>query len=666
MAKWWINHPWRQIQTNLRQIDMQDIDADQFVRDLQSFYATSVLFNASGIIANYPTDLDFEPVNDYLHGDSLAKIIEKCHEADIKVIARTDFSKIRAAVYEKHPDWAYRTADGKIVNYNGDVHVCPNGPYQQDAMFKIISDMFARLPFDGIFYNMAGFQTRDYSNNFYGLCHCENCKRKFRERFGLELPVTENLDNPVYQKYRVFVNECTGDLNRRLTEHVRSISTDIAINGQEYQRIESNTEIDRPLPVWQYSASSNTRNIRDPEKGSIAPMNTSVDFLGFPYRHVAVSPWLQELRLWQALANQGGLDYYLIGRLDNHGDKSGYEGVRKVFKFAAEQYEELKDLLPVAQALVFHKELWDDDAEARGWVRALSEWHIPLDEMRLGKFSNLLQLKRYRLIILPDLKYLSDEQISILDQFAEQGGTVLATGESAQYNEKYEPRHKLPLKSLGINEVYYRRKDILSAMFLVGGEDKKNFPHFKDTSYVAIGHELIFTRLNEKAKPWLSFIPPQAFGPPERCYAENKNDLPGFSINQYGQGRGIYVPWKPGAFFYKEGYPNTLWFMQDLVEQICGIRGLAPGLTPMVETTLAARPGRVVVQLVNITGHYGNSYYEPLPVSNITLQAPVTIPVTAVRTLRSGEALPYKQANGVVEFTLPVLKEYEAVILETA
>jgi hypothetical protein len=665
MAKWWINHPWRQIQTNLRQIDMRDINAEQFVKDLQSFYATSVLFNASGIIANYQTDLEFETINPYLQGDSLAKIIEKCHEANIKIIARTDFSKIREPVYEKHPDWAYRTAQGKIVNYNGDVHVCPNGGYQQDAMFKIISDMFARLPFDGIFYNMSGFKTKDYSYNSYGPCHCENCRKKFRERFGLELPVKEDMDDPLYQKYRVFVDECTRDLNRRLTEHVRSISPDIAINGRDYQRMESNTEIDRPLPVWQYSASSNTRNIRDAENNSIAPLNTTVDFLGFPYRHVAVSPWLQELRLWQNLANQGGLDYYLIGRLDNHGDKSGYEGIRRVFKFAAENHEELKDLHPKVQAIVFHREMWDDDAEARGWVRLLCEAHIPPDEMRIGKLTKTEQLKGYKLVVLPDLKYVSDGQIRMLDEFAEGGGTILATGEAAQYNEHYEPRGKVTLKSLGIDEILCRRNDILSAMFLVSEDDKKSFPHFKDTAYIAIGHELIYTKPNINARPYLTFIPPQNFGPPERCYAVNHNNLPAFTSHPFGKGRGIYVPWKPGTFFYKEGYSNTAWFMQDLIEEICGVKGIAPGLTPMVEVTLASRPGRLVVQLVNLSGHFGNSYYAPLPVQNIALHIPFDGQIAAVKTLRSGETLQFKQVDGFVDLVLSCLNEYEAIILKT-
>ena len=39
MSNWWQGYPWRHIQTNLREIDMIDISADQVVRDLQAFNA---------------------------------------------------------------------------------------------------------------------------------------------------------------------------------------------------------------------------------------------------------------------------------------------------------------------------------------------------------------------------------------------------------------------------------------------------------------------------------------------------------------------------------------------------------------------------------------------------------------------------------------------------
>ncbi|MDR3174544.1 MAG: hypothetical protein LBU19_09870 [Treponema sp.] len=694
--KWWIDYPWRMVQTNLRQIDWADINAEQYVRDLKDFDATVVLLNAAGIIANYQVNFDFETVNPFLTGDSIVKIIDACRQAGIRVLARMDFSKIRESVYEGHPGWAFRDAAGNIVNYNGDVHVCPNGPYQQDYMFRIISDMFSRLggklsveglPFDGIFYNMGGFQTRDYSYRYYGLCHCENCKRGFRERFGLELPMTETLDDPVYRKYKIFQEERMAELDRRLTAHVRSISENIAVNGHDYQRIESNTEFGRPLPQWQYSGSSNTRNSRSLDY-EIIPSNTSVDFIGFPYRHVSVSPCQQELRLWQNLANLGAVDYYLIGRLDNHGDKSGYGGIRKVFRFAKENHGELRGLRNQARVLVLRSAHWDDDPEARGWIRVLTESHIPLEEARLEKLS-LDALSPFKVIVLPDLKVMSGTQAGILDDFVRRGAVILATGETGFYDDRYERRSKVPLASLGIAETLYHRRDTLSAMLLVEEEPdpggiagisrspaKKYFPHFTNTRYVACGPEFINVRVEEGAESWLPFLPPQPFGPPERCYSINPAvDIPGLTRFKFGQGAGLYIPWKPGTLFYQEGYPNTAWFMQDVLEQICGLRSIAPALSPMVEVTLSAGADRLVVQLVNGSGHYGNSFYAPLPVRDIALEIPMAggPTVKTVRTLRSGERLPWAVEEtpeepgspGLIKLTLPLLEDYEGIVIET-
>ncbi|MDR0642573.1 MAG: hypothetical protein LBG07_08945, partial [Treponema sp.] len=68
VKKWWIDYPWRMVQTNLRQIDWADINAEQYVRDLKDFDATVVLLNAAGIIANYPVQSEFETVNPFLTG----------------------------------------------------------------------------------------------------------------------------------------------------------------------------------------------------------------------------------------------------------------------------------------------------------------------------------------------------------------------------------------------------------------------------------------------------------------------------------------------------------------------------------------------------------------------------------------------------------------------
>ena len=114
---WWDGYPWRMIQTNLRQIDMEDMDAERFAQDLQDFGATVVTLNAAGIIASYDTKLDFHTKSDYLHGDSLQSIIDACHKRGIRVIARTDFSKIRYPLYERHRSHVYHPARGAFHPY---------------------------------------------------------------------------------------------------------------------------------------------------------------------------------------------------------------------------------------------------------------------------------------------------------------------------------------------------------------------------------------------------------------------------------------------------------------------------------------------------------------------------------------------------------------------
>jgi hypothetical protein len=116
MTDWWQDRPWRLIQTNLREIDMRDIRAARVVADLQAFKANVLMINAAGIIASYPTQLPFQFQSPYLTGDSLQDIIAACHAADIRVIARTDFSKVRRPIYEQHPDWAYIRPQGEIVD----------------------------------------------------------------------------------------------------------------------------------------------------------------------------------------------------------------------------------------------------------------------------------------------------------------------------------------------------------------------------------------------------------------------------------------------------------------------------------------------------------------------------------------------------------------------
>ena len=168
---WWTNYPWRMIQTNLREIDMAEIDAETYAQQLADYGATVVTLNAAGIIASYQTKLEFQTQSPYLTGSSLREILDACHKRGIRVIARTDFSKLREDVFARHPDWAYRDKDGNIVNYNGNIQTCPSGGYQQEKSLEILHEVLTTHPFDGVFRNMSGFLVVDYSGVYHGPCH---------------------------------------------------------------------------------------------------------------------------------------------------------------------------------------------------------------------------------------------------------------------------------------------------------------------------------------------------------------------------------------------------------------------------------------------------------------------------------------------------------------
>ena len=74
MQNWWKNYPWRMIQTNLREIDMENIDAESYVKALKAFDATVVLINVGGLLASCRTAVEDHTMSRYLHGSSIDEL----------------------------------------------------------------------------------------------------------------------------------------------------------------------------------------------------------------------------------------------------------------------------------------------------------------------------------------------------------------------------------------------------------------------------------------------------------------------------------------------------------------------------------------------------------------------------------------------------------------
>lgn len=667
MPDWWEQRPWRMIQTNLREIDMLDIDAGRYVADLQAFRANMAMINAAGIIASYPTDLPFHFQSPYLQGDSLEEIITACHAADIRVIARTDFSKVRRPIYEMHPDWAYRTAEGNIVDYNGDVHVCINGDYQQHYALEILGELLSRYAFDGIFFNMGGYQTRDYSGNEYGLCHCQSCQRRFAQLYGKALPERRDLSDPVYRQYLLFQEQTMAEHSSRVSQFIYELRPDICVD-KDFQlergfiRQEANTAMDRPLPRWQYSASANTKWAVASYPDMLSS-STTVDFIDFPYRHVAVSPHQQALRLAQNLANGRALDYYLIGRLDDHEDRSGFKPIANLFRFHAQHEDIYQNLISCADIALLRSGRATANRQAfRGWFRFLAENHYLFDTPRVEAYQNIAW-PRYKTIIVPDIQAIGDELASRLNSFVANGGTLIATGRAGFRDDAYEPRDQPALSMLGIEEIERVRHDMRSSY--LKRDQATDWPKELDTDLFYLDGPYVYARYSKEAEEHLKLVPPHNYGPPERCYYETVVDRPGYTERRLTDlgGRAIYVPWLPGELFYRQGHTNTIDFAAGLLQRVAGAHAIVGNLSPMVEITLrrSADGERRVAHLVNASGHFGNSFYAPVEMSDLDIVLPCQQEPATVAALVSQETLRYNWDSGRLTIKLSRLGLFEAL-----
>ncbi|MCR5450569.1 MAG: beta-galactosidase [Solobacterium sp.] len=648
---WWTNYPWRMVQTNFREIDMADVDAEKFAQDLADYGATVVTLNAGGILASYPSELPFHTVSSYLTGSSLKEMVEACHAKGIKVIARMDFSKIPYAVYEQHPDWAFITAEGKIIEQNGFVQTCQNSEYQQEKVIEILQELLSTHPFDGVYCNMSGFIATDYNEKIHGFCTCANCRNGFKAATGMDVPQKMDMRDPVMLRYMGFQSAASGKLRAKMNKAIKALNPEIALDKVDYLRTESHTAIGEP--IWVYSASSNSR-ITSGAQRTLVSDNASVDFMGFRYRESSVSPGVLELRQWQNLANSGSTSIYIMGRLDNHRDKAVFAGTKDVFRFHKQNEDLLTGLASAAEVLLVSKSRQGRyDPEQYGWVRALSATHIPFDEVRANGVSEAA-LAGKKTVILADASDLSPDACALIDAFAEKGGTVISSGDSGVRGKADT------LKCLGVTKVTGKTKT-KSTAFTVKKEEEQLFSKSAVSPVIAAGDEVTQAEYAEGIVKYLNTEPEPRLGPPEVCYPTEETADPGVTVYSYGEGKGIFVPWKCGSFYHAEGYTNILNFMQDVLYSLAGLKNMAPDMHPTVELVYSRKEGKKVVSLINASGYFGNSFFEPVEMHDIVLEIPGAY--ASAEALNGGTAS-LTAGESVTEVHLDVLKHFEMIVLE--
>jgi len=677
MEEWWLKEPFRLVQTNLREIDAIDFDIEVYVNSIKEIGANTVLINVGGIVANYYTNLEFHYQNPNLSFNMIKDVTERLHEEGIRVIGRFDFSKINEKFAVQNPNWLYRSVKGENVNYNGQVHTCVNGGYQQEYSLKILNEALTNFPLDGVFFNMIGYQTRDYSHNYHGICQSDRCKERFIEwSGGLDLPREENMDDQVFRKYQQFKGETSNELFFRIHDLIKSFGDQLAIStythaGTDFYRRESNSHAalyDDFVP-WEYQSAHNIKSTIGSWKDKQVS-NATVHFYGYPARHSADARWLSQQRLFQNIMYGAGPDFYCIGRLDNLEDRIVLENMKDIFQFHRKNERYLHHTNSGNKVLMLHD--YHSGNEYNGLFEILTENHILFDVMEHWCMSTEevpREIESYDVIVLPDIRRLSEEQCAKLDQYVKNGGKLLVTGFTSTKDEIGNPMNSIRLKSLGVLSEYETFDKVQGTYFRIFEKDKERLGRdlFNGFDLVYAWEEGIQCQPTENAEGYLGFIPPAMIGPPEKCYYKEVTDIPGLIHNKYSKGQTIFITFKIGSIYHhKRHYGHANLVMSALNTLLNYQPDLKVNASPLVEISrqIDKKNNFEWYGVLNHSGQLGNAFFKPLPIRDIKLMFKPRKPVKSIKSLRMEKPLNFILRDENVEVALPNLVSYDVLLVE--
>ena len=633
-TRWWMNEPVRFLQTNLSETN-STVDPRDLVAAVADVGANTFLVNMGGIVAQYPTKVAFHYASSFLPPgrDLFGDVLRESRQRGMRVIGRFDLSKTQKPVFDAHPEWFFKRANGEPAIYSGLYSTCINGDYYRRHAMTILEEALDRYEVDGLFFNMFGNPSSDYSGAPMGPCQCDACQARYRRRFNRAVPATADAD------YRAFMADSSREVAAAIAELIhrkrpRAAFLTYITDHTDGIMSESNTAVGRPLPLWPYSASDNVGRSRGSEPDKIA-INLAMSFIDYPWRYAHVAQAETQLRMYQNMAHGGPPAVVVVGTMAQL-DRNGLIAAKPVFAWHKRHEDLYVGQVNAARVLLLTT---GDTASYRGFFRLLTERHIPFvvsENMRWLEDG----ARKFDLVIAPE------NAPKEIERYVREGGTLLVGGVTPP--------------ALPIGRVVSRKTT--QGYWRI--QERSGLPSLRDTDVLFVDGE--YLELEPIEKPVLTLIPTAMFGPPEKVWSDKvETRVPGLVSAAHGQGRVAYLPWDVGSLYYRHSSESHAALLSDLIDGLLPRgRQIKTNAHPLVELTIMDQPARnrTLIHLVNGTGHQDTAYFPPVELRDITIELPRE--ARSVRAVALGRTLQVSSNGRNRVFTLPSLKAYEVLIVE--
>ena len=707
------NEPWyRQLrpigQSNLTEDDPEKCDLAFWKNYWKQARVQGVIINCGGIVAYYQSKFPMQYRAACLgERDLFGEFNQAAREAGLYVIARMDINCAYRDFYELHPDWFARDKYGEPIMTQGRYVSCVNSGYYKEYIPAVLEEIIGKYHPDGF----ADNSWKGLGRN--NICYCENCRKKFKEQYGLELPQEVNWDDPVYRAWIRWSYECRTENWDLFNETTQKAGGEDClwfgmINADPFSAVGSFTDIkalcERCQIIFSDHQCRDILNGFEQNSANGALLRLASDenitvlesmshyFKGNRTFRLSSSP-AREISAWMQSGIAGGISpwYHHIGGSTN--DRRQFSASIPVFNWHETNETYLYDRKNLANVAV----VWSQnniDFYGRenylektaypwaGFLRALSRDSIPFIPVHgddIGKYAH-----RIETLILPEVAILSEAQQESICDFIKAGKNLIITGRTGTLDAEGEkpvdsPIYKLPglkhtgksIGAFGNQDGNWMNQEAHNYIRLYK-ERHEIFDGFEDTDILPFGGGIQIVESDGTLQPVCSYIPSFPIYPPEFSWIreERKDIIPVYAGTLSTGSRVVYFAGDIDRCYGKELIPDhgellansVRWTLADRLPVTVKSRG-------HINVNYYLQGETFIIHLVNLTG--GNC---PVGTCEETMPAgPVVITFRSeytggfkARLTVSNETVAVIGNDDMKTIVIDTLDEHEMIVIEKA
>ncbi len=701
----WYRKPLRILQTVLREPDAQNYDANSVVSYMEKTGCNTLVVNGGGIVDFFQNPLPAANINSFMgKRDILREITDECHKSGIRVIARIDFRGVEEKIYQQYPDWFSRDEDQKpkMLTYTHPklYAACYNGYYRNEHAKEFISYIMKNYDLDGIWHNSVGVG---------GICYCSRCRDSYRLATGEEIP-SANASDEKLDRYMSWKSVIADRHMVTMRETVKSFGEDKVYTAEVFSMFESGSRINDGIDL--YNARDNfdflvsvaflTENSELIEYADLKYAGTIVKFLksmapekeaiilyggnGTSHRYITDPVTDLKVWLWEALAAGGrfwNCSFTGMHPGATYDRRSAYHQT-ETYLFVKENEKLLMQHAPVANVGIYYSKATrlsfrnkSEEADnfgsfIKGMETVLTENHIPYDFIADDQVS-VGKLSKYVLIILADVRCLSENEIKLIRDYVAKGGSLLSTYESSLYKTDGTVRLDFGLADIFgcsyTGEKINTRKDCYQYIY-----DRKHpvtSPDSMDTDLLINAGYTLLCRPVESAKMICTYVPMVQNQPPEKAWTtEWAKEFPTIIENKYGKGKSIYFSNQPDLVTTEMGHPDMRNLLLRCIRYLTGdsipVKTDAPESVHVGLTSSTVKQGDYIFSLVNMTSAPNRPLKRIIPVTDINVTLNLDGNPDSYKVLRSAGKVSIEFTSGRINIHIDRLEDFFSVYLKVS